>query len=168
MCGRSCSLPCRDEASEGSWPEVQTLRRDDFEGEVWVIPAPRMKNKLDHAVPLTAAILALVGEKPKKTDAPPYIFSTTGGKRPFSGFSKAKAALDERIAKLRKEDGREPMPRWTQHDLRRTAKTLMGARACGRTFLSGFCRIRFRASQAFMIATATSLRSAMRSTSSRR
>jgi integrase len=115
----------RDEASEGSWPEIETVRRDDFEGLVWTVPDVRMKNKHDHAVPLTAAILALVGEKPKRKDAPPYIFLTTGGNRPFSGFSKAKAALDKQIAKLRKEEGREPMAPWKQHDLRRTAKTLM-------------------------------------------
>jgi integrase len=115
----------RNEASEGSWPEIETVRRDDFEGPAWTVPSARMKNKHDHAVPLTAAVLALIGPRPKKTDATPFIFSTTGGTRPFSGFSKAKAALDEQIAKVRKEKGREPMAAWTQHDLRRTAKTLM-------------------------------------------
>jgi integrase len=40
----------------------------------------------------------------------------------FSGYSSAKAALDSELAKA---DGREPMPRWVLHDLRRTAKTLM-------------------------------------------
>jgi integrase len=116
----------RNEASDGSWPEVEPLRRDDFEGEVWTIPAARMKNKHDHAVPLTATLLNLIGERPKKANAPPHIFSTTGGKRPFSGFSKAKAALETQVAKMRKEAGRDPMPAWKLHDVRRTAKTLMG------------------------------------------
>ena len=48
------------------------------------------------------------------------------GKTHFSGFSKAKAALDLEITKLRKADGRAKMPRWTLHDLRRTGRTLMG------------------------------------------
>src|SRR5262249_34480467 len=48
-----------------------------------------------------------------------------GGLTPFSGYSKAKAALDKQIAKVRKSDGREPMQPWKLHDLRRTAKTLM-------------------------------------------
>jgi integrase len=84
-----------------------------------------MKNKLEHAVPLTPAVVAVIGSRPKDARARPYAFSTVGGKTPFSGFSKAKAALDEQIAKVRKEEGREPMASWTQHDLRRTAKTLM-------------------------------------------
>jgi len=54
------------------------------------------------------------------------MFSTEGGKTAFSGYSKAKAALDAEIAKLRKAKGREPMPPWTMsRDVRRTAKTLM-------------------------------------------
>jgi len=37
-----------------------------------------------------------------------------------------KRALDKEIAKLRKADGRDPMPRWQlSRDIRRTAKTLM-------------------------------------------
>jgi integrase len=39
--------------------------------------------------------------------------------------NKAKKAVDEGIAKLRKKDGRSPMPPWKLHDLRRTVKTLM-------------------------------------------
>jgi hypothetical protein len=54
------------------------------------------------------------------------VFSTTRGENPFSGYSKAKAALDKEIAKLRKKEGRDPMPPWTlSRDVRRTAKTLM-------------------------------------------
>jgi len=115
----------RNEASEGSWPEVETLPRDGFKGEVWIIPGARMKNKRDHAVPLTSAVMAVIGGEPRDAKARPYLFSTLGGTTPFSGFSKAKSALDEQIAKIRKADGREPMPPWKLHDLRRTAKTLM-------------------------------------------
>src|SRR6185312_7755654 len=32
---------------------------------------------------------------------------------------------DKEIAKIRKEENREKMPRWTLHDLRRTARSLM-------------------------------------------
>jgi hypothetical protein len=44
---------------------------------------------------------------------------------PFSGYSKAKRALNGTIAELRKAEGRGPMPSWQLRDLRRTAKTLM-------------------------------------------
>lgn len=33
--------------------------------------------------------------------------------------------IDRAIARLRTKEGRAPMPGWTLHDLRRTAKTLM-------------------------------------------
>jgi integrase len=84
-----------------------------------------MKNKLDHAVPLTPAVLALIGERPKDAKARPFVFSTVGGGTPFSGYGKAKATLDQEIAKLRKDGKREPMLPWKLHDLRRTSKTLM-------------------------------------------
>src|SRR5262249_52446612 len=116
----------RTEAAQMSWPEIECLRRDDFDGDVWTCPGSRMKGKLDHVVPLTPAVRAIVGERPKDAKARPFVFSTTGGKRSFSGYSKAKRALDKEIAKLRKADGREPMPPWQlSRDLRRTAKTLM-------------------------------------------
>lgn len=107
----------RREASNGSWTEIT--------GEVWTIPGARMKGKLDHVVALPPAVLALIGVRPKNVKAAPYIFSTTGGARPFSGYSKGKAQLDRLITAIRKKDGRPAMAPWTHHDLRRTAKTLM-------------------------------------------
>jgi integrase len=108
----------RTEAARMSWPEI--------EGDLWTVPGSRMKGKLDHVVPLTPAVRAIIGERPKDAKARPFVFSTTGGKKPFSGYSKAKAALDREIAKLRKNDGRDPMPAWQlSRDLRRTSKTLM-------------------------------------------
>ena len=118
----------RTEAARGSWPEVATVNRhniDGFTGNVWTIPAARMKSKLDHSVPLTPAVLAIIGEGPKHSKARPFLFSTVGGTKPFSGYSKAKKALDKEIATIRKKGGRDPMPPWKLHDLRRTAKTLM-------------------------------------------
>jgi integrase len=51
-------------------------------------------------------------------------------KTPFSGFGKSKARIDKSILiAMRKcaDNGAEiaPLPNWTLHDLRRTAKTLM-------------------------------------------
>jgi hypothetical protein len=51
--------------------------------------------------------MALMRKPPKNVKARPFVFSTTGGMRPFSGFSKAKVALDKHIAEIRKEDGRD-------------------------------------------------------------
>ncbi len=116
----------RTEAAAMSWFEMESLARDDFTGEAWTVPGERMKGKLDHLVPVTTALQVLIGEQPKDWRERPYVFSTTGGKRPFSGYSKAKAALDREVAALRKREGRQPMRAWTmQRDVRRTARTLL-------------------------------------------
>jgi integrase len=101
--------------------EVARMHRDEIAGDdCWTIPAARSKTKLDQLVPVTAAVKALIG------DVKGFVFSNERArKRPFSGFSKAKKALDAGIAKLRKREGRKPMPHWVNHDLRRTARSLL-------------------------------------------
>jgi integrase len=100
--------------------EVAHMRWEEIEDETWVIPAERYKTKIPNAVPVTAAVRALLGARQKG-----HAFSTTRGKKPFTGFSKAKRALEQKIAELRKDDERKSMPRWVLHDLRRTARSLM-------------------------------------------
>lgn len=95
--------------------EVARMHTSELTGDLWTIPGSRYKTGLDHVVPLT------IGTMQTK----PFIFSTTGGTVAFANFSKSKAALDRAIAVIRERDGREPMPRWTLHDLRRTARSLM-------------------------------------------
>jgi integrase len=102
----------RQECADMTFPEI--------EGDTWLIPGERYKTGLPNAVPLTKAARGLLGES-----GTGFVFSTDGGKRPFSGFSKAKRALDAAIADLRKQEGRKPMPAWVLHDLRRTARSLM-------------------------------------------
>jgi integrase len=101
---------------------VATMRSEEIAEGTWIIPPEKFKTKIEHAVPLTATVTRLVA--PRRNSG--YVFSTDGGKRAFSGFSKAKAALDRLIAVLRKSEGRSAMPHWTHHDLRRTARSLMG------------------------------------------
>ncbi|UGY14400.1 MULTISPECIES: tyrosine-type recombinase/integrase [Bradyrhizobium] len=106
--------------------ECSRMHSIEIEADIWVIPGSRYKTKLDHALPLTEAFRELIGEKPAGCRGNSwFIFSTTNGARPFSGFSKAKKVLDAEIAKLRKRAGRPPMTRWTLHDLRRTGRSLM-------------------------------------------
>jgi integrase len=103
----------RDEVARMSWQEIK--------GDSWIIPAERYKTGIENVVPLTDAVLQLLGERRKAG----FVFTSRGGKVPFSGFSKAKAALDEAIAQLRKEARCPAMSPWTVHDLRRTARSLM-------------------------------------------
>lgn len=103
--------------------EAARMRWDELDGDLWVVPADRYKTARENAVPVTPELRAAIGTK--ADGAGPFVFSTTGGKLPFSGYGKAKQALDEKIAKVRNEAGRDPMPAWVLHDLRRTARTLM-------------------------------------------
>jgi len=100
--------------------ESANMNAAEIDGDVWTIPAARYKGNHDHVVPLTERARELIGDSPKG-----FVFSTTGGERPFSGFSKAKEALGKEIAKIRRAEGRTKMPPWTLHDLRRTGRTLM-------------------------------------------
>lgn len=108
----------REEAGAMAWPEIVPDRA------LWSIPADRTKNSLPHDVPLSAAaaeILRAVGRREGRE----LVFGS--GEGGFSGWSKAKAALDARItAELRKEDPKaKPLPEWRLHDLRRSAATGM-------------------------------------------
>lgn len=106
--------------------EAAKMNTIEIEGDLWTVPGERYKTKLDHVIPLTAQARALIGSKPEGFKGNSwFVFSSTGGGKPFSGFSKAKKALDAEIAARRAADNREPMPRWTLHDLRRTARSLM-------------------------------------------
>jgi integrase len=106
--------------------ESSEMHSTEIDGDLWTIPGERYKNKLDHVIPLTPAARALIGGKPAKAKKNGwFVFSTTEGAKPFSGFSKAKLELDKAIAELREREGRPPMPPWTLHDLRRSARSLM-------------------------------------------
>lgn len=99
--------------------EVAEMRWDEVNSDkaLWIIPATRMKGGVTHVVPLSEPALALLMALPRWNG--PYVFSTTGGERPVSGFSKAKAKLDRVL-------GLDFAP-WRFHDLRRTMRTGLSA-----------------------------------------
>jgi integrase len=109
--------------------EVAHMRRREIGNDgIWTIPAGRYKTKQPNFVPLSKAALAIIEAQPKLEDCD-YVFPSKV-KTPFSGFGKSKAALDRAaliaMEKQVKKGGKiEPLPNWTLHDLRRTAKTLM-------------------------------------------
>src|SRR5262245_119462 len=115
--------------------EVGGMRWAEIDGNLWTIPGARTKNHREHIVPLPDSALALM---PPPTDRD-YVFGNGprrhgDGHRGFSGWSKAKTALDGRIAEARGNtagahlDKINPLPHWTLHDLRRTAATVMADR----------------------------------------
>ncbi|MGX0984375.1 integrase [Bradyrhizobium japonicum] len=100
--------------------EIGLMQAEEIDGDVFVIPGDRYKTGEINAVPLTTAARQWIGDRKSG-----YMFSATEGKRPFSGYSKAKNQLDAVIAKQRKADELKPMAGWRLHDLRRTARSLM-------------------------------------------
>lgn len=97
--------------------EAARMRREDLDlaAGVWTIPRELSKSDRAHAVPLAPAVVAELAALPAFTG--PYVFSTSGGERPVSGFSRAKRGVDARLAARL---GHAPAP-WRVHDLRRTA-----------------------------------------------
>jgi integrase len=117
----------RDEAAAMTWSEIQD--RDD----VWTIPAARYKTAIDFEVPISEAAWKVLHAAGRiKLGTAGYVF-TTNGETPVGGFSKFKAHFDglmlaelRKIAEERREDASKViLPRWTLHDLRRTARSLM-------------------------------------------
>lgn len=106
--------------------EVARMRQDEIEGIIWTIPSERYKSGHDNVVPLTESTVALLASLPEPKKGG-YYFTTNRRepKVPFSGFSKAKHALDDAITKDRKKARQERMRPWVLHDLRRTARSLM-------------------------------------------
>jgi integrase len=109
--------------------EVAQMSRKEIGGDgIWTIPANRYKTKRPNFVPLSKAALAVIAAQPKIEDCD-YVFASRA-KTPFTGFGKSKAALDNAVFAAMKKQPKdrakvEPLPNWTLHDLRRTAKTLM-------------------------------------------
>lgn len=98
----------------------------DLDGGRWIIPAERAKNGEADIVPLSDLAVEILREAMIERDGDeekpgPFVFSTTGGRKPIAGFSKSKTALDKAIAKWWTENiERDPMEPWRLHDLRRT------------------------------------------------
>lgn len=118
----------KSEVAEARWSEIDLARK------LWTIPAERMKADAAHVVPLSDDVLEILQKLPrfKKGD---HLFSTTFGKKPVNGFSKAKERLDERMLRSWRALGRvsgkdrrkaqiEP---WVIHDIRRTMRTGLSA-----------------------------------------
>jgi integrase len=90
------------------------------------LPEERTKNKRPHIVPLSDQAQAVLGKQPQRANdngsLRDFVFGV--GQRGFSGWSRCKERLDERITK----DLGSELPNWTPHDLRRTMSTVMNGR----------------------------------------
>lgn len=104
----------REEVSSLRWEE---LNRKDL---LWTLPGERAKNGEPNRIPLNELAVAILDEVAGSAIWPRSgrMFTTSRGGR-FTGYSKGKIKLDL----LMSQDGREPLPDWRLHDLRRTLAT---------------------------------------------
>ncbi len=95
--------------------EIANLERDEIMASACLLALPKEKTKtgVTYEVPAGPMAQAIIASLPLHNGR--YVFSTTSGRRPISGFSKAKAELDRLSG----------VENWTYHDLRRTADTRM-------------------------------------------
>jgi integrase len=94
------------EISDLQWSEI------DRERGLISLPPSRTKNRRRHVVPMSEAARAILEARPQNDRE--FVFGV-GQKRGFTGWSRAKAALDE-VVKI---------PSWRVHDLRRVVSTGM-------------------------------------------
>ena len=69
--------------------EVAWMRWEEIDDTAWTIPVAPDKKGNAHTLPLTEMLTQILGQPEEEG----FVFSTTQGKKPFSGFSKAKRAL---------------------------------------------------------------------------
>jgi integrase len=118
----------RNEVAWARWSEF------NLRDKLWTIPAERMKGGAAHVVPLTADVLAILGELPRFHSGD-FLFSTTFGRKAVRGFSRAKRGLDwhmlrswRAIGRIRGEARRNKMmPPFVIHDVRRSVRTGLSA-----------------------------------------
>jgi integrase len=100
--------------------EIAGLRWSELKDDVIVLPPERTKNHREQVVPLSEPARAIIKAQPRRSadgELRDLIFGFGDG--PFSGWGKAKDALEKRIA----EKAGQPLPHWTPHDLRRSFAT---------------------------------------------
>ena len=98
--------------------EVGGLLWRELTDDLWTIGSDRTKNGSPHEVPLASESLAILSHI-RKRDERELVFGSRDG--PFSGWSKAKAALDGRLKETLGKAAK--LNHWRLHDIRRTVAT---------------------------------------------
>jgi integrase len=97
----------RDEIAELRWDEVK------LDLGMISLPLERVKNDLEHDIPVSPAVRAIIAARPRNESG--LVFS------PMTSWSRRKLRLDAAVT----ERLGKPLAPWTLHDLRRTAATGM-------------------------------------------
>ena len=91
--------------------EIGKLRWSEIDGDTIELRGERTKNGEPHSIPLSTPAKTLIAELPRFAECP-FLF-TPNGRSPLTGWSSAKARLDEIVS----------IAPWRTHDLRRTVAT---------------------------------------------
>ncbi|KAF0181846.1 MAG: phage integrase [Alphaproteobacteria bacterium] len=87
------------------------------------VPGHGHKNRSPKTIPLSRAAFELIEKRPVGQEGP-YMFSTTGGRKPIYSYADAYA---DRLRALAAEELGRPIPHFTMHDFRRTGATHLTA-----------------------------------------
>jgi hypothetical protein len=93
--------------------KVATMKWRDVEDGVWTIPSASREKPNAKVLRLPPVVLDIINARPRIAGNA-YVFAGRNS-GPYNGFSQDKKNLDKKLS----------MPPWVNHDLRRTAKTLM-------------------------------------------
>ncbi|MCT8988859.1 site-specific integrase [Chelativorans sp. SCAU2101] len=112
----------RGEWASAMRSEVNTEKR-------WLeVPKARYKGGRDHIVPMADEVFSIFEGLPVWEGKDYYLLSTTDGKVPVSGFSKAKARLDAAVLKaMRKADPEAQLTDYRVHDFRVSCKSRLAS-----------------------------------------
>ena len=107
----------RTEVGTMQWSDV------DLDAGHWTLAAADTKAGRPHLVPLSRLAIEVLESLPRFTSD--YVFSTSDGSRPVSGFSRVKRRLDKLVKEAAEGSNLPDIPAWRLHDLRRTCATGM-------------------------------------------
>jgi integrase len=103
---------------------LDRVKETDFKTGLITLPSSRTKNKCEHKITMSDPVTAILQKRKRIVGRNLFFGSGKGG---YSGWSKSKKELDQRILDARQAKfGRKAKPiSWRLHDLRRTGDTLM-------------------------------------------
>jgi integrase len=103
--------------------EVSQMRRSQIGSDaIWSIPLEASKTKRLLFVPLTPQALSVIQAQPEIGGSDLVFGAPKDATKEIKNWSALKAELDARVTE---SNGGEALPNWTQHDIRRTCRTLM-------------------------------------------
>jgi integrase len=88
--------------------EVAGIRLSEIEGDLWVLPAKRVKNNREHVVPLSRQVMEIVQAQPPI--GKDFVFTDSKRNR-IGSFARYKTQIDDIM---------KPASPWVFHDIRRT------------------------------------------------